>query len=352
MLPASPENPAADIAACARLIRGGSRSFHAASLLLPRRVRAPAYALYAFCRLADDAVDLGGGITALDSLRRRLDDLYAGRPAPIAADRAMAVVVRDYAIPVDLPAALLEGFAWDLAGRRYADLPQLRAYAARVAGSVGAMMALLMETRDPDSLARAGDLGIAMQLSNIARDVGEDAAAGRVYLPLDWLAAAGIDAERFLAQPAFDARLAGIVSRLLEAADNHYRRADAAITRLPFACRPGITAARWLYAEIGNEVLRRGGDSVSRRAVVSGRRKVWCLTQAIGVQLVLTVLAAKSEGDDVPTHELRFLVEAVRRSAGAPPRKARSFDEEAGWVIDLFHRLEREARLEQQRSRA
>ncbi|WP_243735545.1 phytoene/squalene synthase family protein [Dongia mobilis] len=342
----------ADIVACARLIRGGSRSFHAASLLLPRRVRAPAYALYAFCRLADDAVDLGGGSAALDALRRRLDDLYAGRPAPIAADRAMAAVVREFAIPIDLPAALLEGFAWDLAGRRYADLPQLRAYAARVAGSVGAMMALLMETRDEDSLARAGDLGMAMQLSNIVRDVGEDAAAGRLYLPLDWLAAAGIDAERFLARPVFDARLAGIVSRLVQAADQHYRRADPAITRLPFACRPGIAAARWLYAEIGNEVLRQGGDSVTRRAVVSGRRKVWRLTQAVGVQLALTVLAGRSGSDDVPTHELRFLVEAVRCSPVAAPRKARSFDEEAGWVIDLFHRLEREARLEQQRSRA
>lgn len=352
MPPASPDHLGADIAVCARLIRGGSRSFHAASLLLPHRVRAPACALYAFCRLADDAVDLGGGGAALDALRMRLDQIYAGHPASIAADRAMAAVVRDFAIPIDLPGALLEGFAWDLEGRRYADLTQLRAYAARVAGSVGVMMALLMETRGTDSLARAGDLGIAMQLSNIARDVGEDAAAGRLYLPLDWLAAAGIDSEKFLAQPAFDASLAEIVSRLLQAADYHYRRADAAIARLPFTCRPGIAAARWLYAEIGNEVLRQGGDSVTRRAVVSGRRKVWSVAQAVGAQLVLTVLAGKKEGNDAPTPELRFLVEAVRCSPAAPRRRARSFDDEAGWVIDLFHRLEREGRLDRQRSRA
>lgn len=350
MQPASPESFDQDVAACARLIRGGSRSFHAASLLLPRRVRAPAYALYAFCRLADDAVDQGGGHAALDALRRRLDDLYAGRPAPIAADRAMAAVVREHAIPIELPAALLEGFAWDLDGRRYADLPQLRAYAARVAGTVGTMMALLMETRDADSLARAGDLGIAMQLSNIARDVGEDAAAGRLYLPLDWLCAAGIDAEKFLARPQFGAPLAEIVARLLQAADAHYRRADSAIARLPVGCRPGIAAARRLYAEIGHEVLRQGGDSVTRRAVVSGRRKALRMTQALGAQLVLMMLPTMPGADDAPTPELRFLVEAVLCQTVAPRRPPRGFGEEVGWVVDLFHRLEQDGRLERQRS--
>lgn len=350
MRPASPETFDRDVADCARLIRGGSRSFHAASLLLPRRVRAPAYALYAFCRLADDAVDQGGGYPALDALRRRLDDLYAGHPAPLAADRAMAAVVRDFAIPIDLPAALLEGFAWDLEGRRYADLAALRAYAARVAGTVGTMMALLMETREPDSLARAGDLGIAMQLSNIARDVGEDAAAGRLYLPLDWLAATGIDAGDFLARPAFDARIAEIVGRLLQAADLHYRRADPAIARLPRACRPGIAAARRLYAEIGHEVLRQGGDSVTRRAVVSGRRKALCMTQALGAQLTLMMLPAQTGKAEACTPELQFLVDAVRFHPSVPRAAARSFGEEVGWVIDLFHRLEHEGRLERQRT--
>ena len=96
-------------------------------------------------------------------------------------------------IPRALPEALLEGFAWDAAGRRYETLDEVEHYAARVAGCVGAMMTLVMGRRDPAILARACDLGVAMQLTNICRDVGEDARAGRLYLPLAWLRDNGID---------------------------------------------------------------------------------------------------------------------------------------------------------------
>ena len=96
-------------------------------------------------------------------------------------------------MPRILPDALLEGLAWDAMGRRYATLSDLRAYSARVASAVGAMMCVLMRVRDRDALARACDLGVAMQLTNIARDVGEDAREGRLYLPTDWLAGAGVD---------------------------------------------------------------------------------------------------------------------------------------------------------------
>src|SRR4051812_38059443 len=163
--PAAAAAHRADVAACQALLRGGSKSFHLASLLLPRRVGDPAAALYAFCRLADDAIDLGGGRTArleaLARLRERLDRAYAGRPLPLPADRAFAVVVARHGIPRALPEALLEGLAWDAEGRRYETLAEVEAYAARVAGSVGAMMALLMEARGVEALARAADLGTA-----------------------------------------------------------------------------------------------------------------------------------------------------------------------------------------------
>src|SRR5262249_13537001 len=163
------------------------------SHVLPPRVRDPAIALYAFCRLADDAVDLRGGkIAALAHLRDRLDRAYAGRPYPTPADRAFADVIARFAIPRDLPEALLEGLAWDAGGRRSEDFSALMDYAVRVAGTVGAMMAVLMGARTPQQLARACDLGVAMQLTNIARDIGEDASQGRLYLPLQWLRAAGI----------------------------------------------------------------------------------------------------------------------------------------------------------------
>src|SRR5690242_6127130 len=128
----------ADFAACRMLLRGGSRTFFAASLLLPRAVRLPATGLYAFCRVADDLVDLGADpAQALDEIRARLDRIYAGSPRPDAVDEAFAEIVAHFAIPRALPEALLDGLAWDVAGRRYRSPAELAAYAARVAGSVG-----------------------------------------------------------------------------------------------------------------------------------------------------------------------------------------------------------------------
>ena len=179
---AAPEfAPDYDQRACRELMRGGSKTFFAASLLLPARVRSPASALYAFCRLADDEIDLGSEPQrAMAGLHRRLDHVYAGRPQAIDADHALAAVVHRFAIPRAMLDALLDGFLWDTQGRRYETLDEVLDYAARVAGTVGAMMAALMGAQSPQALARACDLGVAMQLSNIARDVGEDARLGRL----------------------------------------------------------------------------------------------------------------------------------------------------------------------------
>ncbi len=332
----------ADLAACADLLRGGSRSFFAASLLLPRRVHEPATALYAFCRVADDLIDNGGDSgAALAELRARLDAAYAGRPRLVAADRALAKTVLRHAIPRPLLDALLEGFAWDAAARRYDSLAELEAYAARVAGAVGAMMAMLMGERSAEGVARACDLGIAMQLSNIARDVGEDARAGRLYLPQDWLRAAGIDPDAWLARPSFDPALAGVVETLLHRADTLYRRADAGIAALPRACRPGIGAARHLYAEIGRQVARQGYDSVGRRAVVPLARKLRLLARSLAD-------ATRSPRPSGPVPALDaacYLVDAVI-AAPSPPRPAlrvppwQALDDRIAWLCTLFDQLD------------
>ncbi len=341
----------ADVAACRASLRAHSRTFHAASLLLPARVRAPASVLYGFCRLADDAVDVadargGHPADAVARLRERLGRVYAGRPAPQPADRALAAVVAEFAIPRALPEFLLDGLAWDAAGRRYDTFDELLAYAARVAGAVGAMMSLLMGVREPDALARACELGVAMQLSNIARDVGEDARMGRLYLPRQWLAEAGLDADAWLVRPVFDARLQGVVQRLLAEADRLYARAGAGVARLPLDCRPGINAARLLYAEIGHELLRRGGDSVNRRTVVPGARKCTLLMRA-----ALTLWPGAGAAADAPLAANQPLLEAVAHSPApaaaaanasmrAPSRKP--VREQVLFVIDLFERLERQ----------
>lgn len=332
----------ADLAACRKLLAGGSKSFRAASFLLPRRIAAPAAALYAFCRVADDAIDLSDDPNAaLHWLQQRLDDAYAGQPQNHVADRAFSVVVAHYGIPRALPAALLEGFAWDAEGRRYEDIGDLESYAARVASTVGAMMTLLMGVRSPEAIARACDLGIAMQLTNIARDVGEDAKAGRVYLPLSWLREEGLSAEALAEEPAFSPALGRVIARLLGAAEAHYRRAWPGIALLPWDCRAGIGAARLVYAEIGREVERQGLDSVSRRAVVSGRRKAWLLARAAGA------LAAGEEGaDEAPALATKFLVDAVLHAPMPPgPPVAGSYGERLVWALELMDRIDRETRF-------
>lgn len=306
----------ADLAACKAAIRTGSLSFHAASKLLPARVRDPSLALYAFCRLADDAVDEGTDKAgAVLHLRDRLDLVYAGRPRNAAADRAFAAVVADFDMPRALPDALLEGLAWDAVGRQYDDLPGVLSYAARVAAAVGAMMCVLMRVRDGDALARACDLGLAMQLTNISRDVGEDARAGRLFLPRDWLRAAGIDPEAFLANPVPSPAIRAVTTRLLSEADRLYQRAEAGVAALPLACRPGIFAARHIYAGIGARVAAQGFDSISQRASTGKLRKVGWLGLAFARSAVTVALPQSSVLHARVVPEVAFLVQAARSEA-------------------------------------
>ncbi len=304
-----------DMRHCRRLLRGGSRSFFAASLLLPAFYRAPATALYAFCRVADDAIDEGPARNgALRRLHERLDRIYEGRPEDDPVDRALTGVVHRFDVPDTLPRALLEGFQWDREERRYETLSDVYGYAARVAGTVGVMMAVLMGVRSAPALARASDLGVAMQLTNIARDVGEDARAGRLYLPLSWLEEAGIDPEEFLSDPRSSEALKECIQRLLDDAEALYDRSEAGIRQLPGACQPGIFAARSIYREIGRELERNGLDSVGERTVVSHTRKVTLLRRAL-----LEARRREDLIDEPPLAETRFLVEAAERPDAVTP---------------------------------
>jgi 15-cis-phytoene synthase len=336
MLPPSHEHimvSPADLAECRQMIRDGSKTFYTASLLLPQRVCDAARSLYAFCRVADDLVDRSDDSrAAVDLLLSRLDRIYRGAPDNQPADRAFADVASRFAIPREIPEALIEGFAWDASGRRYETLSDLHAYAVRVAGTVGAMMSLVMQVRDPYAIARACDLGIAMQLTNIARDVGEDHRNGRIYLPREWLEEAGIPADDIASSPA----VRPLIQRLLTEADTLYARSLSGIAMLPAGCRPSIHAARVLYAEIGREVERNGCDSVSRRAVVPTSRKLTRLAQAL-----TACLSSKPRTGLPPLPAAQFLVDAVAL-AGTPKLPPRTLDERAQWLTDLFTRLEKQ----------
>ena len=333
-----------DDAACRAAIRVGSRSFHAASLMLPAETRRDALALYAFCRVSDDLVDepeASGSIPERPTARliRRLDGAYGGDPDDHWADRAFARAVTKHAIPYAVPRALIEGFEWDEAERRYETIADLHAYGTRVAATVGVMMTLVMGCRDPHVLARACDLGLAMQLTNIARDVGEDARAGRIYLPLAWLREEGVEPSEFVGEPIHDERIARVVERLLAEAARLYRRAETGIGGLPSNCRPAIAAALGIYRDIGRDIARAEHDSVSRRARTTAGRKLLLAARAGGRRF-----RAPPMDRTPPMPQVRELIEAVEAAAIDPvrPRPGR-----AGRAIEILGALTERERADQ-----
>jgi 15-cis-phytoene synthase len=197
-----------------------------------------------------------------------------------------------------------------------------------------------MGAREPQLAARATDLGVAMQLTNVARDVGEDARAGRLYLPRAWLREEGLDPDAWLAQPAFSPEIARVVSRLLQHADELYRRADAGVAALPAPFRPAIYAARLLYAEIGERIGRAGFDSVSRRSVVSPSRKLHLVARALMRQW-RAVSPPELGAPALP--QTLFLVEAIA-AASVQPSPISGARRDVEWVIDLFVALDERPR--------
>jgi phytoene synthase len=264
----------ADVEHCRALLRAGSQSFDAAARLLPARLVPSVAVLYAFCRVSDDAIDEAAEPeVALSALRRRLDEVFAGTATADPVDRALTAVVRAHRLPRAPLDALLEGYAWDASGRRYGTLEALLGYCARVASSVGVAMTHLMGVDDRRVLARAIDLGAAMQLTNVARDVGQDARMGRLYLPSAWVGEPAL--ERLTPTPA----IRRATSRLLDEADVLYERALLGVPYLPADCRLAIRAAAAFYRQIGAHVRRAGGDGVTRRHATSPLEKAALLAE-------------------------------------------------------------------------
>lgn len=276
----------------------GSSSFSTAAKLLPPGIRDSVARLYAWCRHCDDVIDgqvLGapGGVAPrdagriLEGLRAGTRAVFRGKAPADPAFHALATVVERHNLPEALPLAHLDGFAMDVDGRCYARLDDLLDYCYGVAGVVGVMMAHVLGVRDGDTLDRAADLGLAFQLTNIARDVVDDAGQGRIYLPLSWLQEEGLDPHR-LAEPACRPAVAAVAARLVSAAEPYYRSGLVGIGRLPPRAGIAIGAARSVYRAIGHKVVESGPAAYDRRIRTNGSEKV-----ALVASGVVSALAAR-----------------------------------------------------------
>lgn len=263
------------VEACRAILRTHAKSFARAARLLPTRYQDQVAVLYAFCRLADDAVDLAPDAAtaraASDRFLAELDQPATARPVIRAFDAWST------AHPLARAAAreLCAGIASDAGPVRIADHAELIRYCYRVAGTVGLLMCAALDVRDALAHPFALDLGIAMQLTNIARDVAEDAGRDRVYLPRASLHRLGTSPEALVARArggpesaAPAVAVAPVVLELLTLADRYYRSAARGMRYLPWQVRPAILVAARLYRGIGEALRARHGDPWRGRAFV------------------------------------------------------------------------------------
>jgi 15-cis-phytoene synthase len=283
------------IALCRQTIAVHSKSFALASRVLPPRCRDEAAVVYTWCRRADDAVDLappGRQAAALVRLGIELDGIYDAQSHAQSQDQPQAdialaafrEVVQRHRIPREYPAELLAGMDMDVRGQRYDDMHTLLLYCYRVASTVGLMMSHVMGVTHDGALRHAAHLGMAMQLTNICRDVLEDWEMGRLYIPTELLAEHGIgDLGRALGGPFPErarAPMRGAVARLLGEARQFYRSGDRGLAALPWRCAFGVRAARLVYAAIGERIARSDFDVLAGRAVVPTWHKLLLVGRA------------------------------------------------------------------------
>jgi phytoene desaturase len=276
---------------CRDMIRKGSLSFSLASRLFSAQTRDAAHLLYGWCRYCDDQIDETTNLRLQEEravqLRTQTQAAFAGEVSTNPVFIAFGHLVRRYGIPPHYAMELIEGMQMDVRKERYWTVDELSLYAYRVAGTVGLMMSHIMGVSDAAALKNAADLGTAMQLTNIARDVVEDARRRRVYLPLNWLDDAGIP-ETQVDAPRYRAKLAEVTARLLDEADRYYASGKAGLKFLPLRCALAVAVAARVYSEIGNRVRARGLHAWDTRTVVPGWKKL--LLVAAGAADVVATL--------------------------------------------------------------
>jgi 15-cis-phytoene synthase len=290
---------------CGNIVRRHARTFALASAFLPLTKRRGAYALYAFCRLADDAVDRAGPggrdavLATLMRLRSQLDDALRGAPsAPVMHETAWAI--KRFGVPMAPVDELVNGVARDLDPTDYRDWPSLSAYCEGVASSVGELCTHVFGVVGGDAnrqraIGFARTLGVAMQLTNILRDIGEDAGNGRCYLPDDALRSAGLTREQVMARDV-DVRSRAwreMMGEFVALARQLYREALPGIDMLARDSRRCAQACAIGYAAILEAIEEAEYDTVSMRAHIGFRRKTMLMLSLYRVSNPAALVAGR-----------------------------------------------------------
>lgn len=259
------------IAAAEAAMAKGSKSFRFASRILSSEKRAAAYLLYSWCRYCDDQIDDAASSEAalknLTALREQTQMCFNNTPSSVWEFEALRVVANHYKIPSRYFFELLDGMEMDVQGKRYASTAELLLYCYCVAGTVGLMMSHILGVKSDRAFDHACKLGIAMQLTNIARDVGEDAIRGRCYIPAEMRA------------PRPDVTFES-VENILKLAETYYHEGNAGLRYLDVRSALAIATASSVYREIGMVVKRLRDASFQVRAVVTHTRKLYCVVKA------------------------------------------------------------------------
>lgn len=287
-------------------IKHGSQSFSAAARLFDQETRERAWLLYAWCRQCDDIADnqiKGGPLGDQSDLEDRLALIreltakaFQGEPTGDPAFDALGVVAAECGLTPVMAEDVIAGFALDAEDWRPRSEADMMRYCYHVAGAVGVMMAVVMgvDPKDQDTLDRANDLGLAFQLSNIARDIVEDDAAGRCYLPLDWLVEQDIEPGQHT-KPHHREELAEMAGRLVALVEKHEAAARVGAERLPFRSRWAVLSAARIYGAIGRKVRQRGTEAWNSRTYVPRGEKA-----LYGARAFLSAIINREKHPDGP----------------------------------------------------
>lgn len=276
---------------CQEAMRRGSLSFYLASRLLPREQRLSVFRLYMWCRYCDDQIDQASLQGQSDQLPQILAQLreqtwscFERRDQSHPVFQAFARLVRHHHIPKEYPMQLLEGMEMDIQGYHYRSMSDLLLYCYRVAGTVGLMSCHIFGIRDEQALAHADAMGRAMQLTNIARDIIDDASLARVYIPDDWFDGAALSPQEIL-QLKDRSVLVPLAARLIDEAERLYQDGEQGLIHLPWQCALAVSAARHIYSEIGVRVRVQGAHAWDTRTWIPTGRKLWLLSHALAESL-------------------------------------------------------------------